>query len=106
MSFNPNPTKQAQGVTFSRKRQNLNHDSIYSNHNLVQQVHSQKHLGMHLDVKLKFQEHLDNIMSKANKTIGLLHKLYSVLLHLSPLTIYKAFTRPRLDYGDIIYDQV
>ena len=41
-------SKQAQEVIFSRKRQNLNHDSIYFNHNLVQQVPSQKHLRMHL----------------------------------------------------------
>ena len=43
ISFNPNPSKQAQEVIFSRKRQNLNHNSIYFNHNLVQQVPSQKH---------------------------------------------------------------
>ena len=105
MSFNPNPSKQAQEVIFSRKRQNLNHNSIYFNHNIVQQVPSQKHLGMHLDTKLNFQEHLDNIMSKVDKTIGLLRKLQAVLPRPSPATIYKAFIRPHLDYGDIIYDQ-
>ena len=72
-------SKQAQEIIFSRKRQNLNHDLIYFNHNLVQQVPSQKHLRMHLDTKLNFQEHLDNIMSKVDKSIGLLRKLQSVL---------------------------
>ena len=87
MSFNPDPSKQAQEVIsyyFLRKRQNLNHDSINFNHNLVQQVPSQKHLGMHLDTNLSFQEHLDNIMSKVDKTIGLLHKLQAVLWLLLP----------------------
>ena len=64
MSFNPSPSKQAQEAIFSRKSQNLNHDSIYFNHNLVQQVPSQKHLGMHLDTKLNFQEHVNNTVSK------------------------------------------
>ena len=64
MSFNPSPSKQAQEGIFSRKSQNLNHDSIYFNHNLVQQVPSQKHLGMHLDTKLNFQEHVNNTVSK------------------------------------------
>ena len=105
MSFNPNPSKQVQEVIFFRKRQNLNHDSIYFNYNLVQQVPSQKHLGMHLDTKLNFQEHLDNIMSKVDKTIGLLRKLQAVLQRPTLVTIYKAFIRPHLDYGDIIYDQ-
>ena len=52
MSFNPNPGKQAQEFIFSRKCQNLNHDSVYFNYNLVPQITSQKHLGMHLDTKL------------------------------------------------------
>ena len=30
-------------------------------------VSSEKHLGMDLDTKLDFQEHLDNIMSKVDK---------------------------------------
>ena len=60
---------------------------------------------MHLDTKLNFQEHLDNTISKVDKTTGLLRKLQVVLLRLSLVTIYKAFIRPHLDYGDIIYDQ-
>ena len=54
---------------------------------------------MHLDTKLNFQEHLDSVMSKVDKTIGLLRKLQSVLLCFSLVTIYKAFEK------DIIYDQ-
>ena len=69
MSFNPDPSKQPQEVIFSRKRQNLNHGSIYFNNNFVQQVPSQKDLGMHLDTKLNFEEHLDNIISKDDNTI-------------------------------------
>ena len=49
MIFNYNPSKQAQEFVFSRERQDLKHDSIYFNQNLIQQVPSQKHLGMHLD---------------------------------------------------------
>ena len=60
---------------------------------------------MHLDTKLNFQKHLDNIISKVDKTIGLLRKLQAVLPRPSLVTIYEAFIRPHLDYGDIIYDQ-
>ena len=72
---------------------------------LYNSVLSKKHLGMYLYTKLDFQEHLDNIMSKVDKTIGLLRKLQAVLPRASLVTIYKAFIRPRLDYGDIMYDQ-
>ena len=44
-------------------------------------------------------------MSKDDKTIGLLRKLQAVLPRPSLVTIYKAFIRPHLDYGNIIYDQ-
>ena len=37
--------------------------------------------------------------------MGLLRKLHNILPRLVLLTIYKNFTRPHLDYGDIIYDQ-
>ena len=89
MSFNPDPRKQAQKVIFSRERHNLNHDSVFFNNNFVEQVPSQKHFGMHLDTKLNFQEHLGNIMSKVDKTIGLLRKRHVVLPCPSLATIIK-----------------
>ena len=44
MNFNPDPSKQAQEVIFSRKLQKTNHNQVYFNHNFVKQVPSQKHL--------------------------------------------------------------
>ena len=66
---------------------------------------TRKHLGMFLDTKLDFQEHLKSTFSKVNKTIGLLRKLHHKLPRFALLTIYKSFIRPHLDYGDMIYDQ-
>ena len=71
MSFNPDPSKQAQEVIFSPKLQNISHLSIYLNNNPIKQVSSQKHLRIILDTKLKFQEHIKNILTKVIKTIGL-----------------------------------
>ena len=104
MNFNPDPSKQAQEVIFSRKLQKTNHNQVYFNHNSVKQVPSQKHIGMYLNTNLNFQEHLNNVLSKVNKTIGLLRKLQAFLPRQSLVTVYKAFIRPHLDYGDIMYD--
>ena len=41
---------------------------------------------------------------KISRTIGLLRKLHN-LLQRALITIYKAFIRPHLNYGDILYDQ-
>ena len=105
MNFNPDPSKQAQEVIFSRKLQKTNHNQVYFNHNFVKQVPSQKHHGVYLDTKLNFQEHLNNVLSKENKTIGLLRNLEAFLPSQSVVTVYKTFIRPHLDYGDIIYYQ-
>ena len=72
---NPDPSKQAQEATVSRMLQKANHNPVYFDHNTVQQVPSQKHLGMYLDTELNFQEHLNNVLSKVKKTIRLLCKL-------------------------------
>ena len=105
MSFNPNPSKQAQEVIFSRKIKKLSHPSLVFNSNNVLQTSSQKHLGVTLDVKLTFDEHLNNVLNKVNKAIGLLRKLQNLLSRSTLITIYKAFVRPHLDYGDILFDQ-
>ena len=105
MSFNPDPNKQAQEVIFSRKTKKLNHPPLTFSKSTVSQSTYQKHLGVILDASLSFDEHLISVQSKTNKTIGLLRKLQNTLPRQALITIYKAFVRPHLDYGDILYDQ-
>ena len=49
MRFNPDPKKQAQEVSFSRKSKATLHPSVVFNNNNVIQTTSQKHLGIILD---------------------------------------------------------
>ena len=105
MNFNPDPTKQAQELIFSRKVQATNHPPLFFNENVVPQTTLPKHLGMFLDSKLNFREHLRTILQKTNKTIRLLRKLKTLLPRAPLIRIYKSFIRPHLDYGDMIYDQ-
>ena len=105
MLFNPDLTKQAQEVIFSRKNIKTDHPIVCFNEAPVAHTTCQKHLGMHLDEKLNFNHHIGNKIAKANKGIGLIRKLAHVLPRQSLITIYKSFIRPHLDYGDIIFDQ-
>ena len=104
MSFNPDPNKQVKEVIFSRKLKKVCHPSLRFNNN-VSQASSQKHLGLTMDNRLTFVEHLTNVSNKISKTIGLLRKLRNILPRPALLTIYKCFIRPNLDYDNIIYDQ-
>ena len=105
MSFNPDPYKQAQEIIFSRMTKKLNHPPLTFSKGTVIQSTYQKHLGVILDASLSFDEHLISVQSKTNKTIGVLRKLQNTLPRQALITIYKAFARPHLDYGDILYDQ-
>ena len=61
MSFNPDISKQAHEVIFFRKRSVESHSPLTFNNIPVAQTNSQKHLGMHLDKKLSFEEYLSKI---------------------------------------------
>ena len=95
----------SQEVTFSRKVTKTNYPALIFNENPVHQVALQKHLGMLLDCKLNFEEHLKIIFNKVNKTIALLCKFQNFWPRKSLLTINKSFISSHFDYGDIIYDQ-
>ena len=79
MSFNPDISKQAHEVVFSRKRSLVSHPSLTFNNIPVAQTSSQKHLGMHLDKKLNFEEYLRKVETKVNKSVGIIRKLQNVL---------------------------
>ena len=59
MNFNPDPAKQAHEVIFSRKAKEVYHPPLVFNNTSVSQSSSQKHLGVVLDSKLIFDEHLN-----------------------------------------------
>ena len=92
MSFNPDPNKQAQEVIFSRKIQKSSQPSLIFNNNIVTQSLTQKHLGMFLDTKLDFQEHLKSIFSKVNKTL-----YYGSSITYCRDRLYLQFITPLLD---------
>ena len=62
-------------------------------------------MGLVLDSKLTFNEHIKHILSRVHKSIGWLRKLQPVLPRSSLLTIYKKFIQSHFDYADVVYDQ-
>ena len=103
--FNPDPSKPTQEVLFSRKKQVQIRPTISLNNIQVERAPYQKYLGLILDEKLNFTQHIVNAISKVNKGISIIKKLRYSLPRKSLITIYKAFLRSLIDYGDIIYDQ-
>ena len=54
---------------------------------------------------MTFEDHYETVLSKTNRTIGLLRKLQSMLPREALITIYKTFVRSHLDYGDVLFNQ-
>ena len=105
ISVNPYRTKQAQAIIFSRKKNAITHSPLFYNNSEINLSSNQKHLALTLDSTLSFNEHINDKSHQANKGVGLLRKLQTILPRNSLLTIYKSFIRPLLDYADVIYDQ-
>ena len=105
MILNPDLTNHVQDVIFGRKTKKLLHPCLSFNDISLKNSLSQKHLGLTLDVKLNFVEHIKNITQKISKTMCLLRRFQPILPRSSLLTIYKTFIRSQLDFADVIYDQ-
>ena len=79
MSFNRDPSKQAQEVIFCRKIKKPNHPELILNKISVNQASYRKYLGMFLNNKLTFGEHLSTLLKKlANPLDYLISKKKSV----------------------------
>ena len=103
MSFNPDPTKQAVQVLFSRKTNKIVHPKIFFNNTEVKTVNEHKHLGLTLDTKLTFASHIDEKLKKARMGLGIIKTLSRYLSVKTLDQIYKMYIRPHLDFCDVIY---
>ena len=74
MIFNSDLSKKVQEVMLSRNIKKLLHPTLLFNNIPLSNRLFQKHLGLTLDIKLDFSEHIKNIIKKISKTMGLLHK--------------------------------
>ena len=83
MSFNPDITKQAQENFFSQKKNDTSYPSLYFNNARIQWKSVQKNIGLFLDEKLSFLEHID-VKKESIIGVNLMHKL-NLLLPRSPL---------------------
>ena len=70
----------------------------------VREVESHKHLGLTFNSNGTWDTHIETIISKASKRIGLLRKIKFKIDRFSLQKIYFSFIRPILEYADVIWD--
>ena len=76
MSFNPDHSKQAEEVIFSRKCTKDDYRPIYFSDIPVIQTAVQNYIGMYLDEKFNYNTHIKEKLSKVYKGLGLLRNLF------------------------------
>ena len=69
----------------------------------IAKCESEKDLGVIFDSKLTFDNHIEAIIKKANKMIGIIKRTFSYLNRASSIQLYKALVRPHLEYGNITW---
>ena len=57
----------------------------------------EKDLGVLVDIGLKFSKHVEEQVSKANRTIGLIRRSYQFLNRKRMKMLFTALLRPRLE---------
>ena len=59
----------------------------------------EKDIGVHVDSKLVFKDHINAAVNKANRVMGITRRTFDHLNHSSFLSIFKALVRPHLEYA-------
>ena len=101
--LNPDLTKQAVQIIFSRKTHTSTHPKIYFNDTEVKSVNEHKHLGLTVDAEITFASHIDDKLKKARHGLGIIKTLSCYLSVKTLEQIYKMYVRPRLDFCDVVY---
>ena len=100
ITFNASKTTQQ---TFSRKKEN--HPPTLTFEGVpIRMTDSHKHLGLIFSKDLRFHEHINEILNKANKAARPLYAIAPYLPRPTLDQLYKVYIRPYFDYCDTIYD--
>ena len=78
--------------------------NIQINNQPLRHVTTAKYLGMFIDQNLKWDHHIDNMVSKISAKIGILRSLRNVVPINTMKLLYNAIVQPHFDYADLVYD--
>ena len=70
---------------------------------IVENRNEEKDLGVHFSDKFNFNDHIDAIVNKANRKIGIMAHVFKNRNTQTLLPLYKTFVRPILQYNSVIW---
>lgn len=91
-------------LTFSRCTSLINF-SYTMNNQLISKLNSIRDLGVIIDSKLLFDQHVNSIVKKASKTLGFILRTTACFRSLKPVKIlYCSFVRSHLEYASQVWN--
>ena len=87
-----------------KKVKHKNHElDLKLNEENINQTNNVKYLGVDLDENLKFDVHVDNLVNKINRGLGVLRHCSHYVPKSSLLTIYNTIVLPNFDYCSVVW---
>ena len=96
--------KSKEVIFHSPRKVHANFQELYLDHAAIPRGPSHKHLGVILDNRLNFEEHLTHISVKCNSMLNPLKSLKRRVQSKHLEKMYLSFILPHLEYGSIIFD--
>ena len=81
----------------------LNNVHIYFDLELLNHAPTVRYLGVFLDESLKFKDHIEYVVGKISKAVGILYKLKSSLPNFALKALYYSLVHPYMNYCNLIW---
>ena len=69
----------------------------------LKQIKSSKYLGLKIDAKLKFKDHIDYVCKKLIKYCAIFYRIRKIFHRKHLLQFYNAFVKTKIQYGILVY---
>ena len=96
------PTK-SQAMTATLRRTGLDLPPLLFGGTLVPETTTITLLGVKVDAKLTFSDHLRSVATRARQRLGVLNRAAHILTPAGRTTVYKAFVRPVMEYAPLVW---
>ena len=90
-------------MIFSRQRIDTSNIKVFINKTKIEEKSESRFLGVIMDNKLKWSQHIAAIRSKMSKYIGIMYKIKSRLPLQTRVQIYQSFVQSHLNYCSLVW---
>ena len=90
-------------MTATFRRAGLDLPPLLFGGTLVPETTSITLLGVKMDAKLIFGDHLHSVATRARQQLGVLNRAAHILTPAGRTTVYKAFVRPFMEYAPLVW---